>query len=230
MYIYILKIPFKLQKIITPLNFRLALLWYHTIVRPFYALDGSNVQAGVEAATQLINESLKDYGESALFLFFKGRVDRLKSDIPSALESFQKSVENATQREMKILSKHELGWCHLIQLNYVQAESTFQYMKTCSRWSRTFYAYLATISAGTYNNFKDSSSIRRMREVLENGPKGTQLDEFLLRRFRICPSDDNALMNTSAIFWRLLVYELLYLWNTLPSCTPHNIGKINVGK
>jgi len=57
---------------------RLALLWYHTIVRPFFALDGSNVQAGVEAAQHLITESQNDFGQSALFLFFKGRVERLK--------------------------------------------------------------------------------------------------------------------------------------------------------
>lgn len=57
---------------------RLALLWYHTIVRPFFALDGSNVQAGVEAAQNLIRESQPDFGQSALFLFFKGRVERLK--------------------------------------------------------------------------------------------------------------------------------------------------------
>jgi hypothetical protein len=56
----------------------LALLWYHTIVRPFFALDGSNVQAGVEAAQSLITESQNEFGQSALFLFFKGRVERLK--------------------------------------------------------------------------------------------------------------------------------------------------------
>lgn len=57
--------------------FRLALLWYHTIVRPFYALDGSNVQAGVAMASQLIEETGDDYQHSALFQFFRGRVHRL---------------------------------------------------------------------------------------------------------------------------------------------------------
>jgi Protein of unknown function (DUF3808) len=57
---------------------RLSLLWYHTIVRPFFALDGSNVQAGVIAAESLITESQEVYGQSALFLFFRGRVERLK--------------------------------------------------------------------------------------------------------------------------------------------------------
>lgn len=50
------------------------MLWYHTIVRPFYALDGRNVQAGVEISKQLLEESKEVYCDSALFAFFWGRV------------------------------------------------------------------------------------------------------------------------------------------------------------
>lgn len=56
----------------------LALLWYHTIVRPFFALDGSNVKAGVEAAKELITECQPEFENSALFLFFAGRIERLQ--------------------------------------------------------------------------------------------------------------------------------------------------------
>ena len=58
--------------------FRLALLWYHTIVRPFYGLDGSNLKSGADAAQRLIDSSRADFAGSALFLFFQGRVERLK--------------------------------------------------------------------------------------------------------------------------------------------------------
>ena len=68
--------------------YRLALLWYHTIVRPFFALDGSNVRAGVEAAQYLITESQNDFGQSALFLFFKGRVERLKVNLTLGINYF----------------------------------------------------------------------------------------------------------------------------------------------
>lgn len=57
---------------------RLSLLWYHTIVRPFFALDGSNVKAGVAAAKQLIAECNAEFQNSALFLFFAGRMERLE--------------------------------------------------------------------------------------------------------------------------------------------------------
>ena len=58
--------------------FRLALLWFHTIVRPFFGLDGSNVRSGADAAQRLIDASKGDFSDAALFLFFQGRVDRLK--------------------------------------------------------------------------------------------------------------------------------------------------------
>lgn len=58
--------------------YRLALLWYHTIVRPFFALDGYNLQAGVKAASALMEEAQCDYSQSALFLFFEGRIKRLE--------------------------------------------------------------------------------------------------------------------------------------------------------
>ncbi|XP_068915157.1 tetratricopeptide repeat protein 39C-like isoform X7 [Tenebrio molitor] len=204
----------------------LSLLWYHTIVRPFYALDGSNVQAGVNAATQLLNESETEYGESALFLFFKGRVNRLKSDIPTALKSFQSSVDNAAQREIKILALHEVGWCHLIQLDYCSADSTFTYLKSWSRWSRAFYNYLAAICCGSCENATNYTNIKEIKTSLGNGYRNNQLDEFLARRAKCCPSDDDELSKLPSSFWRLLVYEMLYLWNALPSCSVENLDNI----
>ncbi len=56
----------------------LALLWFHTIVRPFFGLDGSNLKSGSDAAQRLIDSSRPEFQDSALFLFFQGRVDRLK--------------------------------------------------------------------------------------------------------------------------------------------------------
>ena len=57
---------------------RLALLWFHTIVRPFFGLDGSNSRSGADAAQRLIDSSKPEFAEASLFLFFQGRVNRLK--------------------------------------------------------------------------------------------------------------------------------------------------------
>ena len=51
--------------------FRIALLWYHTVIRPFFALDGEEEAAGTEEATRLLDAVEEKYPNSALFLFFR---------------------------------------------------------------------------------------------------------------------------------------------------------------
>ena len=53
---------------------RIALLWYHTIVRAFFALDGEKEDAGADEADRLLKEAESLYPNSALFLYFKGKV------------------------------------------------------------------------------------------------------------------------------------------------------------
>lgn len=61
-----------------PPSCRLALLWYHTVVRPFFALDGSDNRAGLEEAKEILRRKEAAYPNSSLFMFFKGRVQRLE--------------------------------------------------------------------------------------------------------------------------------------------------------
>ncbi|KTG06991.1 hypothetical protein cypCar_00030747 [Cyprinus carpio] len=56
----------------------LALLWYHTVVQPFFALDGSDSQAGLLEAKAILQKKAMVYPNSSLFIFFKGRVQRLE--------------------------------------------------------------------------------------------------------------------------------------------------------
>lgn len=57
---------------------RLALLWYHTVVRPFFALDGSDTKAGLQEAKEILQRKESAYPNSSLFMFFKGRIQRLE--------------------------------------------------------------------------------------------------------------------------------------------------------
>lgn len=57
---------------------RLALLWYHTVVQPFFALDGSETEAGLQSAKAILKKKEAEYPNSSLFIFFKGRVLRLE--------------------------------------------------------------------------------------------------------------------------------------------------------
>lgn len=57
---------------------RLALLWYYTVVLPFFALDGYDTRAGLLEAKAILQRKLVVYPNSSLFIFFKGRVQRLE--------------------------------------------------------------------------------------------------------------------------------------------------------
>lgn len=57
---------------------RLALLWYHTVVLPFFALDGCDTHAGLLEAKAILQRKSVVYPNSSLFMFFKGRVQRLE--------------------------------------------------------------------------------------------------------------------------------------------------------
>lgn len=58
--------------------YSLALLWYHTVVQPFFALDTTDTQAGLLEAKSILQQRETTYPNSSLFMFFKGRVQRLE--------------------------------------------------------------------------------------------------------------------------------------------------------
>lgn len=62
---------------------RLALLWYHTVVQPFFALDGSDSRAGLLEAKTILQKKSVTYPNSSLFIFFRGRVQRLEVGVCS---------------------------------------------------------------------------------------------------------------------------------------------------
>ncbi|KAL6421807.1 hypothetical protein ACFW04_010971 [Cataglyphis niger] len=204
----------------------LSLLWYHTIVRPFFALDGSNVKAGVAVAKQLIAECYPEFHNSALFLFFTGRVERLESNVNAALEAYGKAVETSTQREIKLLCLHEVAWCHLICLSYEEAYRSLLQLQHQSRWSKSFYAYLAIVCCGANGKFDDLlTTYDKILHWFHEMNRETQLGAFILRRVPKLIDKDTGRPYT-LLYYRLLVYELLYLWNAMPSCSIESLRGI----
>lgn len=204
----------------------LSLLWYHTIVRPFFALDGSNVKAGVAVAKQLIAECHSEFHGSALFLFFAGRIERLESNVDTALEAYGKAVEASTQREIKLLCLHEVAWCHLIRLSYEEAYQSLLQLQHQSRWSKSFYAYLDMVCCGANGKFDILlTTYNKIFHWFNEMNRETQLGAFILRRVPKLIDKDTGRPYT-ALYYRLLVYELLYLWNAMPSCSIESLHGI----
>ncbi|KAG0726969.1 Tetratricopeptide repeat protein 39C [Chionoecetes opilio] len=199
----------------------LTLLWYHTIVRPFFALDGGKVRAGVEAAHLLLQEAQHSYSQAALFLFFRGRVHRLQGDISTALVAYRGALQVTPQRELQLLALHEVAWCHLLQLNWLPAQGAFTNLKRESRWSKSFYAYISAVCLGACGREEDCLAGLQEVPSLVRRPNHA-LEAFLLRR--ALKSQSGAVPREYCL---LRAYELLYLWNALSSCsTQHRLQMV----
>lgn len=103
------------------------LLWYYLVLSPFFSLE--NGEEDVSIATQILNE-YEQYDQSALFLFFSGRRQRLKKKIKYAVIHYDAAIRcKNIPRELKILVMNELGICLLSDLNYHDAMHYFNELK-----------------------------------------------------------------------------------------------------
>lgn len=107
----------------------IALLYYYLIIVPFFALENSDLSEEILAATQILNENER-FDQSALFLFFSGRRQRLKKKMNFAIMHYDAALRvNHLPRELKMLVMHELGLCLLIELNFHDAMHYFNELK-----------------------------------------------------------------------------------------------------
>lgn len=95
----------------------------------------------------------------------------LQSNFEGALLSYERALSVSAQREVRMLCLHEVGWSHVLLLQWQQAAQAFLQLKRESRWSKSFYSYL---SAGTVRHHISSLAIlnetetQRGNEVLES--------------------------------------------------------------
>ncbi|KAI4564901.1 hypothetical protein MJG53_015913 [Ovis ammon polii x Ovis aries] len=200
----------------------LALLWYHTVVRPFFALDGSDNKAGLDEAKEILLKKEAAYPNSSLFMFFKGRIQRLECQINSALTSFHTALELAVdQREIQHVCLYEIGWCSMIELNFKDAFDSFERLKNESRWSQCYYAYLTAVCQGATGDVDGAQIVfKEVQKLFKR--KNNQIEQFSVKkaeRFRK-QTPTRALCVLASI-------EVLYLWKALPNCSPPNLQRMS---
>nr|XP_040026946.1 tetratricopeptide repeat protein 39C-like isoform X1 [Gasterosteus aculeatus aculeatus] len=192
----------------------LALLWYHTVVQPFFALDGADTQTGLMEAKCILRQREAIYPNSSLFMFFKGRVQRLECQISSALTSFRDALELASgQREIQHVCLYEIGWCSMIELNCGEAYRAFDRLKTESRWSQCYYAYLTGVCHGATGELEGAVDVFKEVETLYKR-KNNQIELFSMKR-----AEKLKTSSLSKELCILSVIEILYLWKALPNCS-----------
>lgn len=107
----------------------IALLYYYLIIVPFFAWESSDLSEEIAAATQILNENER-FDQSALFLFFSGRRQRLKKKMKFAIMHYDAALRVANlPRELKMMVMHELGLCLLIELDFHDAMHYFNELK-----------------------------------------------------------------------------------------------------
>ncbi|XP_016131604.1 tetratricopeptide repeat protein 39C [Sinocyclocheilus grahami] len=200
----------------------LALLWYHTVVQPFFALDGSDSQAGLLEAKAILQKKAMVYPNSSLFIFFKGRVQRLECQINSALASFQDALEFASdQREIQHVCLYEIGWCSMIEMNFEDAYRSFERLKNESRWSQCYYAYLTGVCQGASGDLEGAKAVFQDVQKLFKR-KNNQIEQFALKR-----AERLRKVSLTRELCILGVVEVLYLWKALPNCSSSKLQLMN---
>lgn len=197
----------------------LALLWYHTVLRPFFALDGANdYNAGIEEAETIIAEKESEFQNSALFLFFRGRIQRLKKKTDESLELYRKALEAAKgQKELELMNLYEIGWCYIMKLNWRESLGAFTRLKDETKWSKCYYTYLMGVSLGAMGDIKGAKdTLKDVPGLLKK--KNNQIEAFVSRRAEKMKKNP-----PTQEYCRLLSLELVFLWHALPTCTEEEL-------
>ncbi|KAK3567241.1 hypothetical protein QTP86_015073 [Hemibagrus guttatus] len=196
----------------------LALLWYHTVVQPFFALDGSETEAGLQTAKAILQKNEAEYPDSSLFVFFKGRVLRLECEISRALTCFKNALELASeQREIQHICLYEIGWCSMIEMNFSEAYRAFEHLRTESRWSQCYYSYLTGVCQGAAGDLDGACNVLKDAARLFKR-KHNQIEQFSMRK-----AEDLRKPRTTKERCTMAAIEILYLWKALPNCSSANL-------
>ncbi|KAH9253950.1 hypothetical protein BASA81_008074 [Batrachochytrium salamandrivorans] len=95
-------------------------------------------------ATKVLEECLWQYPNSPMFRFLEGRLLRGKSQIELARQAFEVSEHCALGMNALVhLSLYERAWCEGLLHNFHRAGELFSRVAKESRWSPSFYSFLA---------------------------------------------------------------------------------------
>ncbi|NXD64415.1 TT39C protein, partial [Eolophus roseicapillus] len=196
----------------------LALLWYHTVVRPFFALDGSDNKAGLKEAKEILAKKESAYPNSSLFMFFKGRIQRLEVlHVVFLLTNFFSPpfVILCFSDVIKLVLL--LGWCSMIEMNFKDAFESFERLKNESRWSQCYYAYLTAVCQGATGDVSGAQNVfKEVQKLFKR--KNNQIEQFSVKK-----ADRFRKQMPTKELCVLASIEVLYLWKALPNCSLSNL-------
>lgn len=193
----------------------LGLLWYHTVLRPFFALDGANgYDAGCNDAEKLIEMKDGQFPNSCLFLFFRGRIHRLRKQTDLSLKMYNEAYKAADgQKELELMCLYEIGWCNMMRLNWREGLAAFTRLRKETKWSKCYYTYMEAVCLGGMGDIKGAYDLfKEVPGLLKK--KNNQIEAYVSRRAEKMKKNP-----PTQEYCRLLTLELIFLWHALPTLT-----------
>lgn len=183
-----------------------------------------------KAGLRDIEESLCSGGlrSSASGIYYKGRLQRLKRDLPGSIEWFIKLEEglrltpNSKFFKMRHAWLYELGVSYMLELEWEAAEKYWAELEKDCVWSRAFFAYMHGVCLSM--NGKDKHAADQFAKVpglLRGKISGRVLaeEQYVSRKVKDHALD--TLEGVKSIQARISGVEFLYLWNSFPQM-PHD--------
>ncbi|KAG0342164.1 Tetratricopeptide repeat protein 39B [Podila humilis] len=201
-------------------------LSYYTILTGFApsVLGDSNIPI----ADKILKDALRDYKESAFFLYFAGRNNRLKGLTKLSTENFELASSKATVEwgsELQRLCDYELGLNCSILLDWSGAVKYFDRLASENYWSKAFFLYFKAACLEAQGERQEAVKIYQLIPGLVNrkfGGRTILVEQYVARKLKLFEQNGFETTNLPAL-------EILLIWNAFSSMTPEAL-KICLGQ
>ncbi|KAF8944979.1 tetratricopeptide repeat domain 39A [Haplosporangium gracile] len=198
----------------------LMFLAYYTILAGF--APSVLGETNIPIADKILKDALRDYRESAFFLYFEGRNSRLKGNIKESTDAFELASSKATIEwgsELQRLCDYELGLNCAISLQWTDATVYFERLAKENYWSKAFFLYFKAASLEAAGHKKDALAIYQSIPGLVNrkfGGRTILVEQYVTRKVKLFEQNGFEETNLPAL-------EILLIWNAFASMTPQDL-------
>ncbi|KAF9304768.1 Tetratricopeptide repeat protein 39B [Mortierella antarctica] len=200
-------------------------LSYYTILTGF--APSVLGETNIPVADKILTDALKDHKESAFFLYFSGRNNRLKGLTQESTQNFELASSKATVEwgsELQRLCDYELGLNCAIMLDWEGAQKYFDRLASENYWSKAFFLYFKAACLEATGERDKAIAIYQTIPGLVNrkfGGRTILVEQYVARKLK--------LFEQNGFDTHLPALEILLIWNAFSSMTPEAL-KICLGQ
>lgn len=197
----------------------LMLLLYNTHILTSISDEDGNL----DLVQSIIDDNLKKYPESFVFLYFRARLESCRGNFSKSSDIYNQAWKVQTDwPELHNIIFWEMFWIKCFLMDWKEAEMFINYLLEKSRWSPCMYAFgKASVLCMKENLTPDESSTlnKLMKDVpklkLNIGGKSIAAEKFVIKQTEKYFDQDQILLT-------LPIFQLMFLWNKF-TCLKHNL-------